>query len=281
MTESSSVILYRPRSTTPSPSTRSARPGRDPHGIPLPPARTFFSCAQSPPPATTARLPNRERSECPPDEAQAQRGRGRGGLRHTMAADEINPVPSPEPYGPGSKRSWFADMAYANASPEAMRGAVPPPIVGSVQGARLRLAVAGLERRDLTHDRDRRGKLLVPSGVPGFIGDAFAAAVRQSAPLAPAAGAACRPGGDERRGRKRLGHVGPPRVPAFVANRDRRGAGKDDRGHPGLLNMRGWCWPCDPCSARAARRRGQPQARGRAARKVRPPAAGQGGGPPR
>jgi hypothetical protein len=50
-------------------------------------------------------------------------------------------------------------------------------------------------------------------------------------PLAPAARAGGRPGGDERRGWDWVGDVGPPRIPALVANRNGRRAGKDDRGH--------------------------------------------------
>ena len=101
-----------------------------------------------------------------------------------IAAAQIDPVPSPEPYGPGPHHSWFMDQAFAHASPETMRGTILPPLV-DLQAARSRLAVVqGLERRDLTTTVTDGGNF-VPSGVPGFIGDAFAAAVRTAARRCP------------------------------------------------------------------------------------------------
>ncbi|MEP6978049.1 MAG: hypothetical protein ABI948_08350, partial [Thermoleophilia bacterium] len=87
------------------------------------------------------------------------------------------------PYGPGSERSWFLDLAWASGAEGALRDELPPALVGDVGEARGRLGkVSGAEYRDLSTGATTGGGF-VPSGPPGFIGDAFAASARATSVL--------------------------------------------------------------------------------------------------
>jgi HK97 family phage major capsid protein len=101
-----------------------------------------------------------------------------------VTAQQIDPAISPEPYGPHSTRSWFADIAWATATPQARRNLPPPPpTVGSPQQAERRLrAVSVLEQRSHREREQRDLTTTVTAGgnfvPPAYIGEAFADGVR-------------------------------------------------------------------------------------------------------
>lgn len=105
-------------------------------------------------------------------------------------------------YGPGAPYSFFRDLAsvaadnaavgsgIAAGDPRATRmisSEIPSRIHGSTDEARTRLATVGVERRDLSSSLTAGGNFVLnftPTAAPGYVGRAFAAAVRQKAVVA-------------------------------------------------------------------------------------------------
>jgi HK97 family phage major capsid protein len=105
-------------------------------------------------------------------------------------------------YGPGAPFSFFRDLAsvaadnaavgagIADGDPRATRMVspeIPSRIHGSTDEARARLATVGVERRDLSSTLTAGGNFVLnftPTAAPGYVGRAFAAAVRQKAVVA-------------------------------------------------------------------------------------------------
>jgi len=92
----------------------------------------------------------------------------------------------PSPYGAGSDHSFFADLMWSAGGEDQLRSVIPPPYIGSVAEARKRLASLG-ERRDISVTAGAGGDFALnftPTAAPGFVGAAFAAAVRAKAVVA-------------------------------------------------------------------------------------------------
>jgi len=90
------------------------------------------------------------------------------------------------PYRVGSERSFFADMLWSAGGEDQLRGQIPPPYIGDVAAARKRLSFA-TERRDLSVTAGAGGDFALnftPTAAPGYVGAAFAAAVRAKAVVA-------------------------------------------------------------------------------------------------
>jgi hypothetical protein len=118
-----------------------------------------------------------------PDEQEAE-----AAYQHALAMRQINPPLSPEPYGPGSGRSYFLDRAWTSGHP-ALRGVPPPPPVGSIQAAEQRLGVLRAldrpqETRDLTTSATAGGGFGASSAIPSYIADLFGVSVKTAAVLA-------------------------------------------------------------------------------------------------
>lgn len=104
-----------------------------------------------------------------------------------MAAAQADPPIGPSPYGPGSAHSFFLDPLWASGH-EALRGATPPPPVGSVQAASARLRVARgpyREARDLTTSATAGGGFGASSAIPNYLADLFSVSLKNAGVLAP------------------------------------------------------------------------------------------------
>jgi hypothetical protein len=82
------------------------------------------------------------------------------------------------PYGPGTDRSWFLDLAYSVGDPRTMP--LPPNLVGSAEAAqeRLQRVHGGIERRDLSTTVTAGGNFVPTGSPPSYVADAFAASAR-------------------------------------------------------------------------------------------------------
>ena len=92
----------------------------------------------------------------------------------------------PSQYGVGSDHSFFADLMWSAGGEDQLRSVIPPPYIGSVGEARKRLSALS-EQRDISVTAGAGGDFALnftPTAAPGFVGAAFAAAVREKAVVA-------------------------------------------------------------------------------------------------